>query len=84
MAMEWGGGGGHGTGPESRLGRQEVRARGDRRGEGKRGEHENKLPLGGRVLGHVRLYGERGRGAEERRAPRKPTRDQEQQKDRRA
>ena len=53
---------GHGTGSERRLGRQEVRDREDRRGEGERGNHENNLPLGGRVLGQVGLYGERGRG----------------------
>ena len=49
--------GGHGTGSERRLGRQEGRDRGDRRGEGERGDHENTLPLEGRVLGQVRLYG---------------------------
>ena len=32
------------------------------RGRGVRGDHENTLPVGGRVEGHVRLYGERGRG----------------------
>ena len=37
-------------------------ARGDRQGEGERGDHENNLPLVGRVSGKVRLYGERGRG----------------------
>ena len=54
--------GGHGTGSERRLGRQEVQDRGDRWGEGERGDRKNTLPLGGRVLVHVRLYGERGRG----------------------
>ena len=39
--------------------RQEGRVQ---RGEGEKSDHENTLPLGGRVLGHVRLYGERGRG----------------------
>ena len=39
----------------------EVQDRGDRRGEGERGDHENTLPLGGRLLGQVWLYGERGR-----------------------
>ena len=34
------------------------------RGEGARSEHENNLLLGGRVLGHVRLYRERGGGAD--------------------
>ena len=58
MAMEWGGGGGQVTGSERHLGRQEFLDKGDRWGEG---DHENTLPLGGRVLGHVRLYGERGR-----------------------
>ena len=52
--------GGHGTGSKRCLGRQEVWDRGDRRGEGERGYHKNTLPLGMRVLGHVRLYGERG------------------------
>ena len=37
-------------------------ARGDRRGEGARGNHENTLLLVGRVLGQVRLYREKGRG----------------------
>ena len=59
--------GGHVTGPERRLGRQEVRDRGDQWGEGERGDHENTLPLEGRVLGQVRLYGERGRGGGGRR-----------------
>ena len=36
--------------------------RGNRRGEGERGDRENTLPLVGRVLGQVRLYGEKGRG----------------------
>ena len=31
-------------------------------GEGKRDDHENTLPLVGRVSGQVRLYEERGRG----------------------
>ena len=43
------------------------------RSRGARSDHEKTLPLGGRVKGHVRLYGERGRGGggqkEERRAP---------------
>ena len=35
--------------------------------------HETTLPFVGRVVGHVQLYGERGRGGgnSERRAPRK-------------
>ena len=37
------------------------------RGEGARSDHENTLPLGGRVLGHIRLYGERGRGGDRHR-----------------
>ena len=45
-----------GTG--SRLGgRQEGRVQGERQVEDTRGDHENTLPLGWRVLGHVRLYG---------------------------
>ena len=32
------------------------------RSRGARSDHENTLPLGGRVEGHVRWYGERGRG----------------------
>ena len=32
------------------------------RGRGAWGDHENTLPLGGRVEVQVRLYGERGRG----------------------
>ena len=44
--------GGHRTGSERRLGRQEVQDRGDRRGEGERGDHENTLQLGVRVLVH--------------------------------
>ena len=40
-------------------GQQEGRVQ---RGEGTRSDDENNLPLRGRVLGHVRLYGERGRG----------------------
>ena len=40
------------------VSRQEGRVQ---RGEGTRGEYENTLMLGGRILGHIRLYGERGR-----------------------
>ena len=43
-------------------GRQEVRARGYRWGEGARGDHENTLPFVGWVVGQVWLYGERERG----------------------
>ena len=32
------------------------------RSRGARSDHENTLPLGGRVEGNVRLYGQRGRG----------------------
>ena len=32
--------------------------RGNRQGEGERGDHKNTLPLVGRVSGQVRLYGE--------------------------
>ena len=35
---------------------------GVRRGEGERGDHKNTLPFVGRVMGKVRLYGERGGG----------------------
>ena len=48
--------------PDSAYEVDEYEARGNRRGEGERGDHENNLPLVGRVLGQVRLYGERGRG----------------------
>ena len=44
----------------------------DQRGEGARSDHKNTLLLGGRVLGHVHLYGERGKregGQTERQAP---------------
>ena len=40
-------------------------SRGDRRGEGARGDHENTLLLVGRVLVQVRLYGEGGGGQTE-------------------
>ena len=56
-----GGRGGHGRGTERSCGRQEGWVQQD---EGARGDHKNNLPLGGRVLGHVRLYGERGRGGQ--------------------
>ena len=56
-----GGGGGEDTNGDRRRegGRKEGRVQ---QGEGARSDHENTLPLGGRVLGHVRLYGEMGRG----------------------
>ena len=54
-----GGGGGHRRGTEISISQQEGR---DQRSEGARSDHENTLPLGGRVLGHLRLYGEGGRG----------------------
>ena len=64
------GGGGHGRGPETTGSRQEGRAQRD---VDARNDHENTLPLGGRVVGHVRLYRERGEGGggRERRAPQK-------------
>ena len=72
-----GGGGGHGRGPEA-LRRPTGRpGPGGRRVEGARGDHENTLPLGGRVLGQVRLCGERGRGwvgDRQRQAPQSLTR----------
>ena len=50
------------------VGRSEgPRPGGIRRGEGEREDHENTLPLVGRVLGQVRLYEERGRGGGEQR-----------------
>ena len=73
-------GGGHGTGTGRRLGgRQEVRLQGGWRVEGAQCDHENTLPLGGRVLVDVQLYGERGRGGgdRQRQAPRSLTRVQE-------
>ena len=33
---------------------------------GARNDHENNLPLGGRVVGHVQLHGERGGGGADR------------------
>ena len=50
-------GGGHGQGPASGS-RQEGRGQRD---ADKQKDHENTLPFIGRVVGHVRLYGERGR-----------------------
>ena len=50
--------GGHDSGYEV----DGYEARGNRRGEGERDDHENTLPLVGRVSGQVRLYEERGRG----------------------
>ena len=54
-------GGGEDTDGDRRRsgGRQEGRGQ---QGEGARGATTKKHPLGGRVLGHIRLYGERGRG----------------------
>ena len=47
-----------------------MQVQGDWWVEGVWGDHENTLPLLGRVLRQVRLYGERGRGGQtERRAP---------------
>ena len=73
MTMEWGGWGGHGAETGRLLGvRQEVWARGDQRGEGTWGDHEKTLLFVGRLVGQVRLYGERGRGrgGRQRRSPR--------------
>ena len=39
-------------------------SRGDRRVEGEQGDHKNTLPFVRRVLGQVRLYGERERVGE--------------------
>ena len=50
------GGGGHGRGPASGS-RQEGRGQRD---ADEQNDHENTLPFIGRVVGHVRLYGERG------------------------
>ena len=63
-AKEWvGGGGGYEQGPETSGSRQEGQAQQD---ADARNDHENTLPLGGRLEGHVRLYGERGGGGAER------------------
>ena len=46
------------------------------RGRGLRSDHKNTLPLGGRVEGQVRLYGERGGGGQtERWAPQESKRE---------
>ena len=66
MAMEWGGGVDTEWGPGGVYEADRSRARGDQRGEGARGDHKNNIPLVGRVLGQVRLYGERGRGGGDR------------------
>ena len=49
-------------GPDSVQEFDGSKARGDRRGEGERDDHENTLPLIGRVSGQVRFYGESGSG----------------------
>ena len=54
-----GGGGGNIRGQETSGSRQEGRAQRD---ADARNDHENTLMLGGRVVGHIRLYRERGRG----------------------
>ena len=54
-----------------------VRSQQDGRGQRGAHAHETTLPFVGRVVGHVQLYGERGRGSRESRAPREITRDQE-------
>ena len=56
------GGGGHRTGTGRLLGgQQEGRVQGTGGLEGAQDDHENTLPLVWRVLGQVRLYGERER-----------------------
>ena len=52
-------------GPDSGTEVDGSKARGNQRGEGERDDHENTIPLDGRVSGQVRLYGERGRGMED-------------------
>ena len=51
-------------GPDSVCEVDGSEARGNRQGEGERDDHENTLPLVGRVSGQVRLYEERGRGGQ--------------------
>ena len=59
-AQEYGGGRGrYVRGPETSGIRQKGRSQRD---ADARNDHKNTLPLGGRVVGRVRLYGERGRG----------------------
>ena len=53
-----GGGGGHRQGPETAGSRQKGRAQQDAVAQN---NHKNTFSLGGRVVGHVQLYGERGR-----------------------
>ena len=45
-------------------GRHEVRARGDRRGEGARGDHENNLMFVGRLWDKYVCTGKRGSGGQ--------------------
>ena len=70
-----------GQGPESDEEVDGSEARGNRWGEGEQqDDHENTLPLVGRVSGQVRLYGERGGGVRGHRetGTTKPREDQEQ------
>ena len=63
MNMEWGGGGAKRNRDREAFGRPSGSpGQGDRQGESKQGDHENTLLFVGRVMGQVRLYGERGRG----------------------
>ena len=65
MVMEYGGGVGEDMDGDRRRsgGRQEGRVQQD---EVAQSDHKNTLPLGGRVVGHRWLYGERGRGGADR------------------
>ena len=62
MAMYWGGGGTRNGAWKAFRRPSGSPGQGDLWGEGERGDHENTLPFVGRVMGKVRLYGERGRG----------------------
>ena len=65
MTVEQGGVGGEEKDGDRR--RQNIRRDGRvQRGRGAQSNHENNLPLGGRVEVQVRLYGERGRGGVDR------------------
>ena len=55
------GGGGEDTDKDRRRQNSQQDGR-VQQGRGARSDHKNTLPLGGRVEGQVRLYGERGRG----------------------
>ena len=62
-------------GVHDRLRGRRIRGQGIRRREGEREDHENTLPLVGRVSGHVRLYEERGGGGQTRDGHRRNRRD---------